>query len=68
MPAHVDENFEMIEVSHLTRDQAVDHLLILLKSENKIAQINKEASKKEDLKKLEIFDVWEKKNFREKFA
>ena len=63
LPHHVEENFELIEVGNLTRDQAADHLLTLIRTEGKIALIKDEARNKEELKSHKIFDIWEKRSF-----
>ena len=63
LPDHVEENFEVIEVGNLTRDQAADHLLTLIRTEGKFALIKDEARNKEELKSHKIFDIWEKRSF-----
>ena len=39
LPDKVDENFEMIRVDNLTPEQAADHLLTLIRIEDKTALI-----------------------------
>lgn len=68
LPSDIEECFSMVEVGHLTRDQAVDHLLSLLRAEDKLHLITDEAQSKEALKQLDIINVWQKKDFRKEFA
>ena len=68
LPPDVGDNFKLLEVEHLTREEAADHLQTLIRSEGKLALIQNEFKNQENFLQLEIFDVWEKMNFRKEFA
>ena len=58
----------MIEISHLTKDQAVEYLLQILQTENKLPYIEAEVKNPKELADHEIITYWQKTNYREKFA
>ena len=68
LPPNWREDLEALEVEHLTREEAADHLQTLLRSEGKLALIQNEPKNKEEFLQLAIFEVWEKMNFRKEFA
>ena len=58
----------MIEISHLTKAQAVEYLSLLIQSENKNAFVEAEVSNLNEFAELEIFNVWDNHNYNERFA
>ena len=42
LPPDVGDNFKLLEVEHLTREEAADHLQTLIRSEGKLALIQNE--------------------------
>ena len=58
----------MIEISYLTKAQAVEYLSLLIQSENKSAFVEAELSNLHEFSELEIFNIWENHNYNERFA